>query len=85
MKLRTIVRLVLATLIGILFGAFVAHDYDKWHTLGRDAFLSHQSHRFDVYMASPSAGSSIAAGVRAIVMIALYEGAVAAVLKLVSR
>jgi hypothetical protein len=77
--------MVLATLSGILFGAFVAHDYDKWHTLGRDAFLSHQSHRYDVYMASPSAVSSISAAVWTIVIIALYEGAVALVLKLVSR
>jgi hypothetical protein len=85
MKVPTIVRMVLATLVGVLFGVLAAQDYEKWHSRGREAFLSHESERFDVYMASPSAGASIRTGASAIAVVALYEGAVVLVLKLVSR
>lgn len=46
----------LAVLVmGILFGAYIKHDYEKWRRLGRDAFITHELERFDRFIAPPGA------------------------------
>jgi hypothetical protein len=85
MKLHVIVRIAAASLVGVLNSWFVAHDYAKWRALGREAFLTFQSHRFDDYIAAPSSGTSLITGILAVAAIAAYEGLVALVTTLLSR
>jgi len=85
MRLGVIARLVVASLVGVLASWFVAHDYAKWRALGREAFLSFQSRRFDEHIAASSSGTSLTLGILAVAVIAAYEGMVALVLKLLSR
>jgi hypothetical protein len=60
---------------GVLFGQYVQRDYEKWHAQGRDAFLSFQGHRFDIYMANPSVGvfRIVVATFLVVGVIAIYE------------
>jgi hypothetical protein len=46
-------KLFAAFVMGLLLGAYIHHDYVKWHNLGRDVFLMRQGYRFDRYMAEP--------------------------------
>ncbi len=85
MKLVILIRLFVASLAGVLSALFVAHDYEKWRALGREAFLAEQAHRFDVRIASQSSGAVTMAAVGAVLMIAFYEGVVALITKLTSR
>jgi hypothetical protein len=55
MKRHAISRFVTAVLLGILFGSYMHHDYVTWGQRGREAFASHQMHRFDLHMATPQA------------------------------
>ncbi|MGB8261942.1 MAG: hypothetical protein WCE75_16395 [Terracidiphilus sp.] len=57
MKPSLIVKGVLALLTGGLFGLYVQSDYEKWHRLGREAFIDYQEGRFDRFMASPHTGA----------------------------
>jgi hypothetical protein len=75
MKLTYVIRFLLAIALGVLFGQYVQHDYEKWHALGRGAFLSYQGHRFDTYMAHPGAGAFriVVATILAVGLVAFYE------------
>ena len=45
-------RLLAAIVMALLFVAHRHYDFARWQGLGRDAFLSFQGHRFDLYMAN---------------------------------
>jgi hypothetical protein len=85
MRLRILVKMAVAGVIGILSAWFIAHDYANWRALGRDAYLSFHGHIFDTHIATPSSLTGLTAGILAISMIGAYEGVVALVMKLVSR
>jgi len=53
MKREPLGRLVAAVLMGALSGLWVHHDYIKWSTSGREAFIAHERVRFDRFMLSP--------------------------------
>jgi predicted small integral membrane protein len=42
-----------AVTIALLLGVYIQHDYAIWGQRGREAFLAHQTQRFDHYMAIP--------------------------------
>jgi hypothetical protein len=76
MKSKLIIKFLLLLTSGALFGQFVQSDHEKWHRLGREAFLSYQAHRFDLYMANPSTGTKyfVVGIVFALGFGVLYEG-----------
>ncbi len=53
MSRRTIGKITAAVLLGILLGCYIHHDYVTWGRRGRDAFLAHETHRFELSMAEP--------------------------------
>jgi hypothetical protein len=75
MKRHAISRLLTAVLLGILFGSHMHHDYVMWNQRGRDAYISHQMHRFDIYMATPQAAGVTILGATfiAIGLFGVYE------------
>jgi hypothetical protein len=54
MKNNLLSELVSVVVIGALFGLESNVMQQKWHRLGRDAFLVHQSQNFDKVCANPS-------------------------------
>lgn len=53
MKTRWTSELFSVFAIGAFFGVFSHQLHEKWHGLGREAFLSHESQIFDKSYASP--------------------------------
>ena len=47
MKNRLIPEVISATILGIGVGVFVNRTHEKWHRLGRDAFLTQQAQNFE--------------------------------------
>jgi hypothetical protein len=76
MKSAYTFKFFLAVALGVLTGEAVTRDYEKWHALGRDAFLANESHRFDRYMAHPGPGAIhiLSATLFFVLAVALYEG-----------
>jgi hypothetical protein len=73
-------KLLAAVVMGLLFGAYLHHDYTKWQDLGREAFLSKQEYRFDHFMAQPRWFLLLFAGtLLAFIVLGAYE-AIGAVL-----
>jgi hypothetical protein len=85
MKPLILIRMVAASLVGVLSAVFVAHDYEKWRALGREAFLAEQAHRFDARIASQSSSHLVILVLEAVLIIGLYEGVVVLITKLTSR
>jgi hypothetical protein len=54
MKTNIIVKLLLVLAFGCLFGLITQHTHEKWHRLGRAAYLTHESEWFDTKMAAPT-------------------------------
>jgi hypothetical protein len=46
-------KAIAVTLLGVIFGWYTHYDYVRWSLLGREAFIAHQMHRFELYMAVP--------------------------------
>jgi hypothetical protein len=69
-------KLLSAIILGLLFSAYISHGYSKWGVLGREAFLTYESGRFDRYMAPNHPLSAPIFGALAVVFFAavLYEG-----------
>ena len=53
MNSNLINRVLAVALVGVTFGWYTHHDYLRWSQLGREAFIAHQVHRFELYMAVP--------------------------------
>jgi hypothetical protein len=62
MKPSMVTKLLLLLLCGAAFGAHIAADHEKWNRLGRDTFISYQSHRFDLYMSHPAPAFGLVIG-----------------------
>jgi len=45
--------MIAAIAMGAMFGSYIHYDYVRWGQRGREAFLAHQTQRFDQYMATP--------------------------------
>jgi len=75
MVLFNVNRVIAAVILGLFGGWFIRHDLDKWHSLGRDAFMAYQAHRFDVtYVALPPAAFTIVFTIAlTILLIGCYE------------
>lgn len=56
MKSALVFKVLFAIGFGALYGESIQMDHEKWRSLGRDAFLAFQSHRFDAFMVHPSPG-----------------------------
>ena len=84
MKSKLVIKFVLALTIGSVFGLVIHSDQEKWHQLGREAFLSYQSSQFDHNHAT-AAGIMIVCAVFALGLYSLYEGVAFAILKLVTH
>jgi hypothetical protein len=54
MKIKIISELFSATALGAFFGLYSNGSHQKWHRLGREAFLAHESQNFDKMYANPS-------------------------------
>jgi hypothetical protein len=69
-------KVLSALILGLLFAAHISHGYSKWGTLGRDAYLTYESGRFDRYMGPSHPLSATIFGTLAVVFFAaaLYEG-----------
>jgi hypothetical protein len=76
---RIIAKLTIVVILGALIGESVNLDHQKWHRLGRTAFLSHQSQRFDKYIAIPQSPAVLilTSVIMAIFLCCVYEGLVA--------
>jgi hypothetical protein len=54
MKIKGISELISALAIGAICVLFSNGMHQKWHRLGREAFLAHQSQNFDKLYANPA-------------------------------
>jgi hypothetical protein len=54
MKTKIVIKLLLVLAFGTCFGLVTQRNHEKWHGLGRDAYLAEQSRWFDKKMATPS-------------------------------
>ena len=52
MKIKILIKLALILAFGALFGLFMQHNHEKWHNLGKSAYLNQQSEWFDKKMAN---------------------------------
>jgi hypothetical protein len=53
MKVQFGLNKILAALVQVgLVGMYINHDYSRWSTMGRAAFLNYEAGRFDRYMGS---------------------------------
>ena len=86
MKFTVIIKFLLLLSFGALFGVSVHADYEKWHSVGRDAFLAYETRRFDRYMLNPGTGalSIFTFAILALGLGAFYEGIALLITKLVS-
>jgi hypothetical protein len=87
MKSKLVIKCFIVVVFAVLLGEFIQLDYEKWHRLGREAFLTYQGHRFDLHMADPVHGPAhlLVFAMFALGWGALYEGVAFAGTKLVSR
>jgi hypothetical protein len=79
-------RFTAALAMGAMLGGYRQHDYVKWGQRGREAFLAHQTHRFDLYMAAPHPAIVTVLGSTIVVLgaLAIYEGLVLILSKVLS-
>ena len=76
MRQSLVGKAIAAITSGALFGLYVHNDYATWGARGREAFLAHQAHRFDQYMAVPRPTMLTVFGSTIVIVgaLALYEG-----------
>ena len=72
MRRRSTARMYAAALMGLLLGLYIHHDYVTWSQRGREAFLTYQGHRFDLYMLDPH--HSIALTICSIAVVSMFIG-----------
>jgi hypothetical protein len=84
MKSKLVIKFLLALSLGATFGLLVHLDQEKWHRLGREAFLAYQSNQFDQHTAT-AAGVIIFCAIFALGLYSLYEGVAFAILKVVTH
>jgi hypothetical protein len=77
-------RLIMAVVFGAVVGFYTFYDYSKWGLRGKEAFMLHQSQRFDRYMANPRLALSILEAVVVVIILILYEFGVAAIARVIA-
>jgi hypothetical protein len=70
-----IARGISVVVLGILFAAYMNHDYQKWRRAGRDQFLAHEAQRFErvISPARPFGVVAIGAVIGVGFLVGLYE------------
>jgi predicted PurR-regulated permease PerM len=68
-------RLIAVVLVGVAFGIFFYQDHQKFHNMGRDAYMARQGQQWDRLYADTSAkGLTIVSGcVIAALAVGIYE------------
>jgi uncharacterized membrane protein YqgA involved in biofilm formation len=84
MKSKLVIKFLLALSFGAVFGQLVHLDQEKWHRLGREAFLANQANQFDQHSGATAAVILFCA-IFALGLYSFYEGLAFAILKLVTR
>jgi hypothetical protein len=86
MKARIVAKLLLVLSMGSLFGAISWSTHEKWHRLGRAAYLDNQSKWFDAKMAGPTSALQPIVFWILVVLVTFifYEGAALLIAKLAS-
>jgi hypothetical protein len=76
MKVKIASELISVVTIGTLTGLHTTWMNWKWHRLGREAFLSHESQFFDKFCTNPAPAIDpiIKFVVAALIIFALYKG-----------
>jgi len=76
MKTKCISELISALAIGALFALYSSATHQKWHRLGREAFLAHESQNFDKLYANQASPVHLILIYTVITLsiFALYEG-----------
>ena len=72
MNRNLLARGLAVLLMGLLLGAYINHDNQKWRRLGRDAFIAHELERFDRFIAPPNSSGIAAFG--AIILAPFFFG-----------
>jgi hypothetical protein len=72
MNRNLIARSVAILLLGVLFAYYIEHDRLKWRQLGREAFLAHETERYDSWIGKPHPASATVIG--AIIVAGLFFG-----------
>lgn len=54
MKSAYVFKFLFVAALGALFATLIHADAEKWHALGKDAFLTYQAGKFEQNMASPA-------------------------------
>jgi hypothetical protein len=83
MKSKLVIKFLLALSFGAAFGELTHMNHEKWHQLGREAFLAHQANQFDQH-ATAAANLIVVGAIFALGFCAFYEGIAFAILKLVA-
>jgi hypothetical protein len=75
MNPNLIARVIAVVLLGVLFGAYMNHDYEKWRRSGRDQFLAHEAQRFDRMISTARPFGVVATGavIGVGLLVGLYE------------
>jgi hypothetical protein len=86
MKIKIISELFSVVVTGVLYGLWSNEMYLKWHRLGREAFMAHQSQRFDKFYANPHSSMLwiLVYLVFTMLVFALYKGIAFVVAKVLS-
>jgi hypothetical protein len=76
MKIKVVSELVSVIAIGALVGLWANGMHQKWHRLGREAFMAHESQNFDKLYANPPSLMHLVlmSVVIALLIFALYKG-----------
>jgi len=67
MKVKIVSELISVATIGTLIGLHEHRMHEKYHQLGREAWLSDKSHYFDKYLVNPSSA------MYSIIVLSLYK------------
>ena len=86
MKIKIISELFSAAVLGALFGLWSNGLHQKWHRLGREAYLAHQSQNYDKVFANPASSMHLILiwVVIALIVFAIYKGIAFVVAKALS-
>jgi hypothetical protein len=76
MKIKIISELFSAAVLGAFFGLHLNGLHQKWHMLGREAYLAHHSQNFDELYANPASAMHLVLiwVITALSVFALYKG-----------
>jgi hypothetical protein len=72
-------KLIAVLAVALAIASYYHYYFERCHALGRQGYLTYQASHFDMYLANPSWGYPLYAGlVVAVLLIILYEAVAAA-------